>query len=101
FLSYAEGWKRAVAQGFGNRLRLIQYEALCIDPCSEAEKIFSFLNLDFHSSYLSFGETKHDFVYGNQVSSGYVTEYQDHLPESVYRRIMEVMYDYRDWFWHR
>ncbi|MBF2000307.1 MAG: sulfotransferase [Synechococcales cyanobacterium M58_A2018_015] len=98
-LSYAEGWSRAMADGLGHRLLLVQYEAFCADPIPQAQIIFDFLQLDFDPAYLSFGAGKHEFVYGNQVSNSYTAEYKQHLPDSICHRVIDSLWRYRDWLW--
>lgn len=92
YRSYAQGYKRAVDSGFGDRILLIQYESLCVNEADEVEKIFNFIGLEFDPAYLMFKESTKTFpnVYGNNISAHYLTEYEEHFPHAICDKILEL-----------
>ncbi len=94
FTSYAEGYRGALAR-HGDRILLNRFEAFCIDPAAGARRIFRFLGLQFAEEYLTFA-SEH-FVYGNAVSTEYLTPYRDILPGELCERILAATSDYADW----
>ncbi|MDJ0554512.1 MAG: sulfotransferase [Microcoleaceae cyanobacterium MO_207.B10] len=98
-LSYAYGWKKAMNTSLQNRILLVQYENLCLNPVQEGKKILEFLGFEFDESYLSFGQARYQHVYGSNVSTDYLTEYKDNLPDYVCREVVKLTYEYKDWLW--
>jgi hypothetical protein len=103
YVSYGRGWKSAIENGYGDRILLVQYEDLCLNPHTEAEKIFNFLGFDFDQSYLNFGTSqkiKFGHVYGTTISAKHLTEYQQHLDEKMCEFILLKTAEFKDWHWH-
>jgi tetratricopeptide (TPR) repeat protein len=98
-LACARGWGQAIENGFGERILLVQYEKLCLNRVEESRKIFEFLELDFEESYLSFQEPRYEHVYGSEISTQYLTEYKENLPDYICQEILKVTEEYKDWLW--
>jgi hypothetical protein len=98
-LSYAKGWTNSINKGFAERILLVQYENLCLNPVEQGKKIFQFLGLNFEDSYLHFQNVRYQHVYGNNVSTQYLKEYQENLPEYICQETLTKMQEYKDWFW--
>lgn len=100
YLSYAHGYQKAISNGFKNRIFLVQYEALCRNKKLLAKNIFKFLGLEFNESYLDFTNgPKYPNVYGQGVSSQYLTEYRKYLNDDISKEVLDHAKDFREWFW--
>ncbi|MBR8827194.1 MAG: sulfotransferase [Gomphosphaeria aponina SAG 52.96 = DSM 107014] len=97
YMSYANGYKQAVANGLGDRILLVQYENLCIHKHRETKKIFDFLKLDFQESYISFDGVNFPNVYGNEVSLKFLTEYREHFDQETCDKILHLTAVVREW----
>ena len=94
YLSYADGYTKA-AKKFENRIVLIQFENLCIDPEANLTSMFNFLGLVFRPEYLNFS-SKYN-VYGNRVSKDYLFPYRDHLSITTCNEILKLTRKYSRW----
>jgi hypothetical protein len=99
-LSCARGWKQAIENGLEERILLVRYEKLCTDKTKVSQQIFEFLGLEFDESYLSFEKPRYRHVYGKEVSTNYLTEYTQHLPEKICQEIVEKTAEFKDWLWN-
>ena len=102
YICYGRGWKSAIANGYGDRILLVQYEDLCSNPYKEAEKMFNFLGFEFDPSYLNFDPSQKKFnnVYDTKISDQYLTEYQQYLDEKTCKFILQETAEFKDWHWH-
>ena len=98
-LAYAEGYSRAIENGFGDRILLVKYENLCLNKAHETKRIFDFLRLEFDQSFLNFNEVRYRHVHGNSISNQYLTEYQQYLPNYILEDILKLTHNYQDWLW--
>ena len=100
YMSYANGLKKAIDEGFGSRLLLVHYENLCINTAVEVERIFKFIGMNFNMSS-SFFEKAPMFpnVYGNEISTRYLEEYKSNLPEEACQKILKLTESVREWSW--
>ncbi|CAD5911605.1 glycosyltransferase family 92 protein [Planktothrix agardhii] len=102
YICYGRGWKSAIANGYGDRILLVQYEDLCSNPYKEAEKMFNFLGFEFDPSYLNFDPSQKKFnnVYDTKISDQYLTEYQQYLDEKTCKFILQETAEFKVWHWH-
>ncbi|MEM1113458.1 MAG: sulfotransferase [Pseudomonadota bacterium] len=94
YRTYAEGYQLALKH-HGERILLNRFELLCLSPATQTKRIFDFLGLEFSEAYLSF-DSEH-FVYGNEVSSQYLTPYQHVLSKAICDDILEATEQFADW----
>ncbi len=99
-LSYAKSWKKAMENGLGDRILLVRYEELCINQAKISQQIFEFLGLEFEESFLSFDKPRYGHVYGKEISTDFLTEYKQHLPEYICQEIVEKTSEFKDWLWN-
>ncbi|GAB6905563.1 conserved hypothetical protein [Desulfosarcina cetonica] len=87
YVSYFNGYKRAMRL-YSDRILLIHYDRLCLQPHREVKRIFDFLGLNYSRKLLKF-EPNYG-VHGSKVSIKYMNEYKDYLPEPILNRIDEL-----------
>lgn len=102
YMTYANGWRKAVDKGYGSRILLIQYESLCKNQRFIAKEIFRFIGLSFDEAYLTFKSSSlFPNIHSADISVKYLTEYKDHLPEETCLEILNATKEYENWFWPR
>jgi hypothetical protein len=103
YLSYARGYRNAIADGFADRILLVHYEALCINQAEEARKMFDFAGLEFELSYLEFGKQIERFpnVYGNDISARYLAEYKEGFSKEACSVILKETEVAQRWFFRQ
>jgi hypothetical protein len=99
-LSCAKGWKQAIENGLEENILLIRYEQLCTDQVEISQQMFEFLGLEFEKHYLCFEKPRYRHVYGEQVSTDYLTEYKEHMPKAICQDIIEKTAEFKDWLWN-
>ncbi len=99
-LSYAKALQEAIDKSLEKRILLIKYEELCLNPKNEVKKIFDFVGLEFQKSYLDLNNPKYKNIYGSQISSQYLIEYQDNLPAYICEEILELTSEYSEFLWY-
>ncbi|MEB3359771.1 MAG: sulfotransferase [Synechococcales bacterium] len=100
YIAYANGWKAAIEDGMGSRILLVKYEELCKNPNEIAREIFNFIGLDFVPEYVELRrKSKFPNVRGNSVSNEFLKEYKGNLPEDICRNILDLTYEFSEWFW--
>ena len=100
YMSYAEGYKNAIENGFSSRILLVKYEDICTNKIVEVKKIFDFIGMDFDSSYLHFKENiRFPNVHEQNVSTKYLQEYKDNFPEEICQKILELTKEVEAWSW--
>lgn len=95
YRSYGEGYQKALDK-FGDRITLIQFEALCHDPEYYCRRIFESIGLEFKTEFMNFSSKF--FVYGNTVSKEYIDAYRDYLSKSLCDTILQGLETYSDWW---
>lgn len=89
--SYSQGVVDACNNGFKEKICLVNYESLCINPDEEAKKIFKFLNIDYETSYIDFIIDKETNnlpkwerkIHGRGLTTKHINEFEDYLaPET-------------------
>lgn len=78
YISYYKGYERAVKR-FPDRILLVHYGTLCVQPYQEVKRLFNFLGM---SSSRKCMKLKSEYgVYGSKVSKQYIFEHEKHLSE--------------------
>lgn len=98
YVLYGKGWQSAVKAGFASRIFLVRYEAFCTDPGAWAMKMFRFLGMEFHDSFLHFSP-RFPNVYGSTPSRMYMEEYKRAFPDRVCKQILSRTGRFRGWLW--
>lgn len=89
YVRYYRGYVRALDEGFGDRVLLVHYEALCRHPEREAERIFAHLGLAFDPAFLAFPDRARmpaNFR-GEAISDAFIDGYVEGVPEPVLAHI--------------
>jgi hypothetical protein len=96
YVLYGKGWQSAIKSGLASRILLIRYEAFCADPAHWALKMFRFIGIDFHDSFMRF-QPRFPNVYGNTAQREYVDEYKAHFSDKICRKILSYTKRFSDW----
>ena len=100
--SYANGWLEASESDLSSRILLVQYEELCTSQIENSRKIFDFIDVGFEETFLEFSENTKRFnnVYGGQVSSEYLCEYENNFSDEICCEILDATGRFSKWFWN-
>jgi len=94
---YGRGLNSAL-QAYSQRVLVIQYESLCENPVVESEKIMKSIGLDFDPAFVQFASPQKN-IHEKNVSSKYISEYQDHFNNEVCETIISRLKEFENWFW--
>jgi hypothetical protein len=97
YLRYYCGWKNTINK---NRIYLIKYESLCLNPEAEIQKLFNFLKLDYSTNYLKIVYNKNISIHGNQVNTNFIDEYKRFLTQQTTNNIIKLTEQAADWHWN-
>jgi len=94
---YAKGLVRALKRS-PQRILVVQYERLCLEPRREAKRVYDFLGLDLQEDYITLPELapKHDNVHG-AISDNFVFEYREKLSKADQELLLGKLAKYRQW----
>jgi len=95
---YGEGYAKAIANGFSDRILLVKYEELCMNPVEEVKRMFDFAGLVFEREKVSL-DSPYGGVYGKRISAEYITEYRKGFSKKVCDRILSGTQQFADWHW--
>jgi len=98
YMAFVRGYKKAIRQGFGERILLVKYEELCLNKKEESKKIFEFIGMDWEVEQLSLNK-KYPNVYGNDVSDKYLTEYKENFSPEICEKILNLTKPAKEWLW--
>lgn len=96
--TYGHAYRQAKAQ-FGDRLLLVQFDALCANPVGETRRIYDFLGLSFDESYLSFPKQPDQYVDRGGIRAELAVEYQAHVSRRDQKRILRWTAEFAEWHW--
>jgi hypothetical protein len=93
-----EKYLDAINNGYKDRILVIQYEKLCLNPEEECTKIFNFLNLDFNLSYLDLSEVKFKKnIHNSIVEKKYIYEYKNFFNDEICKFIIQKVNNCDEW----
>ena len=93
-----EKYLDAINNGYKDRILVIQYEKLCLNPEEECTKIFNFLNLDFNLSYLDLSKVKFKNLQHNSiVEKKYIYEYKNFFNDEICKFIIQKVNKCDEW----
>lgn len=99
YVTNGKAW-RAARNLFPERILLVRHELLCVEPESEARRIFGFLGLDFHADYLSLPNTRYPYVQRGGITDDVVLEYRSHLTLDQQEYLVRNTSEFSCWHWH-
>lgn len=97
YKSYGHGLKKALKTNPG-RVLVVQYESLCVNPIVEAERMLTFIGLDFDETFVQFVNPNKN-IHQKTISSDYITEYRTHISDETSNEIILRLKKFKDWFW--
>lgn len=98
YLRYARGLTRAMESGLGDRVHVVQHEALSTSPGPTGAAVYEFVGLTWDDGYLDF-DPRYRNVRGGGMVPGFIVEYRDHLIAGEQDRILEVTEEFAAWRW--
>lgn len=98
YSAYGHGWEKALISHH-ERILLVQYESLCMNPEVEIRRIFSFLHLSFQKKYLQFS-SRFINTHGNTISTKFLMEYPQKFSQDIQNRILKNTAAFRQWHWN-
>ncbi len=99
--SYAAGLREAMRRFGLERILVVQYERLCLDPTTVGTQIFDHINLKYDERFSRFGKARYDLVYGQDVQRAYIFEYRDRLPKELQLRIIDYFSEFNPFFFNQ
>lgn len=84
---------------YPNRIHLVQYEALCLNPIQETRKIYDFLGLDFDPSFLDFPTRPDPYVDRGGIRPELIDAYRTEMPKWQQLLILWKTRRVRQWHW--
>ncbi|GAB4524015.1 MAG: hypothetical protein Fur0018_07260 [Anaerolineales bacterium] len=102
FCEYYRTYGRACRQAsarFGERLLLVQYDALCAHPVEETRRIYEFLGLEFDESYLNFPKRPDQYVDRGGIRTELALEYRAHMRRGDQKRVLRNTQEFSEWHW--
>jgi len=99
YASYGHGLKNALVK-YRDRILVVQYESLCVNPMIETERLMSFIGFDFDPAFVQFSNPQ-DNIHEKNVSAKYIFEYEKHFGDEACATITYRLNEFKDWFWNR
>ena len=102
YSTHAEGLQQALKSELKERILLVKYEELCLNPEVEARKIFNFLKLNSNADFLSFKGGKPRFrpCRDDGIKSSYISEYKKNLPSHICNAMAKSTDKYMDFHYN-
>lgn len=98
YQTYGRAYRQA-AERFGDRILLVQYDALCARPVEETRRIYEFLGLAFDEIYLTFPERPDQYVDRGGIRAELALEYRAHIGRRDQMRILRNTKEFSEWHW--
>jgi len=97
YLDYGRAFVEA-RKRYPGQILLVRYERLCLQPESEARRIFDFLGLEFDLAYLDLPRRADDYV-NPRIDTRAIAGYADHLTLDQQRDILRRTAEFSCWHW--
>ena len=98
YKSYGHGLIEALSKT-PERILVVKYESLCVNPVIETERIMTSVGLDFDPAFVKFTSPQKN-IHERNVSAKYISEYKDHFDIDVCRSIEFRLKEFKAWFWN-
>lgn len=99
FLNYANEYNEALKL-YSERILLVQYEELCINPLHEAKRIYDFLGFEFSDEYILLQREGDPYVAQGGINSAAILEYKDNVSKEDQEFILEQTKQFSCWHWN-